>query len=279
MKLKSKPTRIIVLLLLFLIVLQLPEAFSQISDSWANAQVISFDGEHIVLTMSVHVKGNHVDDAMWVQTESDQSHAVAIVVSRGLSEKAFDQGTNMTVFSYSYAYNFSSYRCDPKVWGYVLFPYDKHTVTLTLSSNFAFNLDQHPTNCIVLSQNYEGSFQAFASTDPSVYNIVLEVHHSQSFENGYAWFLFPMVCSLYIMSVFLFLILFKRRKTVEKMGGDLITVSLAIMFFVPVFEIAFNAVKAPLPLVFSDILLIPIVPINAILIILALIFKARAIKI
>ena len=63
--------------------------------------------------------------------------------------------------------------------------------------------------------------------------------------------------------------LISLRKRSLDLVQNLIRISLAIIFFVPAFEIAFYNLKSPLPLVLSDIFMILIIPWNIFIIIFA----------
>lgn len=236
------------------------------ADGWVNLEIISFDGENMLFRLDISVVGNHSDDQVWIGSEKPSSNGVKVEVSRGISNVVFYEGSDLTVFAYQYSFNHTYYNAEPKAFGYPLFPLDRHSLTLIISLSFNASLDEHPSVCDVPSQNYQGRFSIARSTgDPKKYTLQLEIYHSPSFISAVGFILYFIIGSLYALSftilVFIVLVFLKRRA--RDLIPNLIRVSSAMLFFVPAFEIAFNSLKSPLPLVFPDLLILPVVPLNA----------------
>lgn len=262
---------------------------SQVVDSWADIEVLSFNGENISFKLTISTLGNHVKDIIWLRIEppyisTSDGHGISDTlyaeIWRSISDVVFNEGLNITVFSYAYAYNHTYYKAEPKAGGYLLFPWDEHRLVLYMVPSFNLTMDENPLVCGVPSQNYEGIFQAtFAptSTQPSMYSLKLTVKHSVSFTTGAFLILLSTVVSLYLpsfSSVAVIILIALKRKS-HDLILNLVHVSSAIIFFVPAFQIAFYSLKSPLPLVFWDVLLIPVIPLNALIIICALLLKFK----
>lgn len=274
---KYKPIMVVSLLLLcYILSLFVSMAKANPVDSWIDMEVVSFNGENILFNMQVNVRGDHIKDNMWIKIEQvSSSDSVFVEVWRGISEKIYDAGTNVTVFSYFYSYNSSYYSAEPKFRNYLIFPLDKHTLSFNLASSFNITLDEHPKVCKLPSQNYDGMFQAsFTPTNeqPTMYTVTTSIQHSASFITGVSMMLGVTIIFLYALSFFLFVLIAKAygRENSHKALSGIIGVSSAIIFFVPAFEIAFFSLKSPLPLVLSDLIMIILIPINVIAICLAL---------
>ena len=245
---------------------------------WVNLEVLSFDGYSILFRLEISAIGNKTDQEMWIGVERPfSSGAVTIEVKRGISDVVFYESTDITVFTYRYSYNHTYYDSGPKNLGYLLFPWDRHTLSLLIAPSFNLTLDEHPSVCDLPSPNYEGTFLVTplsASGNQQEYKLKLEITHSPVFALAVALMLYPTIIALYALSLTMIalVILVARSKKSRDLIPNLIRVSSAIVFFVPAFEIALNNLKSPLPLVFSDILVIPIIPLNASIILASILF-------
>lgn len=248
------------------------ETASGRADGWVSVNVLSFDGDNILFRLEVSVVGNHSDQQMWLRIEPASGQGVIVEVWRGVSNVVFNEGSDLTVFTYSYSYNHTYYQAEPKVCGYLLFPWDEHRLTLFIRMSFNASLDTHPSVCELPSQNYEGIFQV-TSQSADECTLALEIRHTTSFATAVGLMVYPIIISLYSLSftMIAFVILIALLKKSVNILPNLIRVSSAIIFFVPAFEIASNSLKSPLPLVLSDILVIPVIPINASIIVASLV--------
>jgi len=258
------------------------------ADGWVNVEVLSFDGQNILFKLEISVVGNHAEDSIWLKVEPSSSSAsdgsgwgVVVEVWRGISNVVFNDGTNITVFTYQYSYNHSYYEAEPKWSGYLLFPYDEHRLTLYISPSFEVILDAHPSVCRVPSSNYEGTFQVTqtpTSENTFMHRLDLQIKHSPAFVSEVSLMLSLIIGSLYVLTLVMALILALAFVGIRKDSPipNLIRVSSTTIFFIPAFEIAFNSLKSPLPLVFPDILLALLVPMNAAIIIASLFYKRRS---
>jgi hypothetical protein len=235
-------------------------------NAWANFKVFSFDGETISFNLKIFVIGNYVDQNIWIMSEAPSSDAVYVEVRRGICDVVFQEGTNITVFSYSYSYNHSYYRAEPKLGGYLLFPCDKHSLVLYIFPSINITIDEHPWTCELPSTNYEGTFRitkAPKSDEPFRYKFELEINHSSSFTFAVSWLQWTTIGFTYTLSfVLTIIIILVFYKKANPSIGILTQVSSAIIFFIPAYEIAFSSLKSPLPLVLSDILMISAIPWN-----------------
>jgi hypothetical protein len=261
------------------------------ADGWVNVEVLSFDGQNILFKLEIFAVGNHTEDDVRLKVEpisaisSDGNGSIQstvyVEIWCGISNVVFNQGTNMTVFSYQYSYNHSYYRAEPKLCGYLVFPCDEHRLTLYISPPFNITLDTHPSVCGLPSQNYEGTFQVTPTPSNEhifMHKLELEIKHSPAFVSGVSWMLSLIIGSLYVLTIVMLVILgliFLGRKK-NLLISDLIRVSSTTIFFIPAFEIAFTSLKSPLPLVLPDILLVFLVPLNATIIIAGLVCKCRS---
>ena len=283
--------RVILLSSVFLLAFLLSSSYIHVAnaraDGWVNVEVLSFDGQNIFFKLEIYTVGNHVEDSIWLKLEPSSgsvsdgsSWSVVVEVWRGISNVIFNEGTNITVFTYQYSYNHSYYEAEPRLAGYLLFPYDEHKLTLYISPSFNITLDTHPYVCGLPSPNYQGTFQVTptpTSEQKFMHKFELEIKHSPAFASGVLLMLSLIIGSLYkmtiVMATMLALVFVGRRK--DSLISNVIRVSSATIFFVPAFEIAFNSLKSPLPLVFPDILLVFLVPFNTALIIASLIHRRR----
>jgi hypothetical protein len=260
-------------------------------DSWVDINVVSFNGENILFDLEVTVRGDHTGDSMRIKIEPTSSSSsgggsisstVSIEIFRGISEVVYHSGDNVTVFSYFYSYNHTYYNAEPKFMGQLLFPWDKHGLTLYLEPTFNISIDEHPKICKLPSQNYEGSFQVrFTPTNErlTLHTITLDIQHSKGFIDAASLILWiPLIFLIGLSAVLIILIafVFFRKKSLDILS-NVVRVSSAILFFVPAFEIAFYNLKSPVPLVLSDTLMILLIPVNVIVICFALIllYKRR----
>jgi hypothetical protein len=258
-------------------------------DSWVDINVVSFNGENILFDLEVTVRGDHTGDSMHIKIEPTSGSTseggfatVFIEVFRGVSEVVYHSGDNVTVFSYFYSYNHTYYNPEPKFVGQLLFPWDKHDLTLYLEPSFNISMDEHPKICSLPSQNYEGSFQVRFTPDnqrPTLHVVTLSIQHSKSFSDGVFAILWIPLFFLYGLSVVLMVLIaliFFRKKNIDNLS-NIVRVSSAVLFFVPAFEIAFYNLKSPLPFVFSDTLMILLIPAHVTIICCALIllYKRR----
>lgn len=239
-------------------------AKAELPDSWVNMEIVSFNGDNIYFNLQVTVRGNHIADSMWIQVEpTSSSDGVTVTVTRGITRKIYSQDTNLTVFYFDYSYAVRSpfYEAGPKLLNLLLFPADSHSLTFYLEPSFNITVDQHPTVCQVPSQNYQGTFAVTQASDMLTVNV--SISHSESFFWGVLFILVTTLVSLYGLTAYLAMVI--RRKKSSSFS-NVVTVSSAIIFFVPAFEIAFYSLKSPLPLAFSDILMIILIPLNAMVI-------------
>ena len=257
----------------------IPSAFSsQFIDSWAEIEVLSFNGENIFMKLRIFVLGKHTNQKMWITSEfPSTSGPVHVQVSRAICDVIFNEGTNVTIFSYAYSVNHTYYEARPKIFGYLLFPWDYHKLLLFISPSFNLTMDSHQWSCELPSQNYEGRFQvthAPTSDDPSRYKLVLEIKHSEKFSWGVGLLVGGIITATYALSIILTTILglIAYREKSYDLIKTLVRISSAIIFFVPAFEIAFYTLKSPLPLVFFDMLLIFTVPWNIAIIVFGVFF-------
>jgi hypothetical protein len=266
---------VIIITLVFLAVIGclVPIAKAQLPDSWLNLDITSFNGDNISFNLQITVRGNHIADNIGIQVEPTSGNGVVITVYRGINNKVYSQDTNLTVFNFDYSYQVSSpfYEAGPKLFTLLLFPADSYILTLNFESSFNLTVDTHPTACQLPSQNYQGSF-AVTQTASDAFTVNVLINHSGSFFWGVLIFLLTTLVSLYGLSFYLiaFTALVYLKKKSRRSLSNIATVSSAIIFFVPAFEIAFYSLKSPLPLVFSDILMFALIPLNAIIIAFAL---------
>jgi hypothetical protein len=245
-------------------------------------EVLAFDGNHISVSLKISLEGNYSDKLMWVQnspahssssSRGDISDTIFVEIWRGMS-RSFDENSNSTVFSYKYSSNNTYFKSEQKLFRLLLLPKDSYSLTFRVAANFNLTIDD--LNCVLPSQNYEGIINKYPTSDPTIYRIELVIRHPADFELVYSLMLFSVLASLYGISVTMSVLLFRRGR--EDIGGDVIRVSPAMMFFIPAFEIALNALKSPLSLVFSDVLSIPIIPWNAAIIGYALFIKHKTMR-
>jgi hypothetical protein len=265
MKLEYVFVKVAIMLLFFPIIgCFVPVAKAELPNSWVNIEITSFNGDSISFNLQVTVRGNHIADSMTIQIEPTSSgEGVTVVVRRGISQKIYSQDTNVTVFSFDYSYAVRSpfYEAGPKLLSLLLFPADYHSLIFYLVPSFNMTVDQHPTVCQVPSQNYQGTFAVTPASD--MLTVTVSINHSESFFWGVSFILVTALVSLYGLTAYLGILIYKKKSS---SSSNIVTVSSAIIFFVPAFEITFYSLKSPLPLVFSDILMIILIPLNAIVI-------------
>ena len=255
-----------------------PVAKAKTVDSWVNMEVISFDGENINFKLLFTALGNHMGDDVRIKIEpTSGSGEVTVEVWRAISQKIYSEDTNTTVFSYVYSYTIGSsfYEAGPKILNLLLFPADEHRLVFYLAPSFNVTVDEHPTVCQLPSQNYIGSF-IVTPNGSNVLTVTVFIQHSEGFFWAVSTILATTLISLYGLSIYLIVLtalVYLRNKPHNP--SNILTVSSAIIFFVPAFEIAFYSLKSPLPLVFSDMLMVFLIPLNAAAICFALFVSYR----
>lgn len=239
---------------------------SRLRDSWANIEVFSFDGENILLDLKISVVGNHAEEIMLVRDTPPVDGGLEVWAD--VADVVFNDGTNITIFSYYYAYNYTNYNATPKSFGYLVFPWDEHRLVLYIVPQFELDIDPKPTICYLPSQNYEGKFSVLQQTPtskhPFIYKLDLDIKHSPSFVIAVSCMVWIPVSATLALTIFLTgitILIFLRKKS-EISISNIIHISSAILFFVPVFEFAFYTLKSPLPLVLSDIIIVIAIPWN-----------------
>ena len=244
-------------------------ASCQIADSWLEIEVLSFNGESILFNVKIFTKGNHADQTMWIRNVPVTNGGVEIWKQR-LCDVVFHEEMNITVFSSHYSYSGPYYNANPKWFGTLVFPFDNHELHIYISPSFNLTIDK---NYWILScpQNYEGKIQITPSPTewhPFLHEIVLDIKHSSSFTVAVSVMVFVTMGATYALTIFLMIvIIITSRKESNELIPNLIRISSALVFFIPVFEIALFNLKSPLPLVFSDILLISLIPWNIVIMI------------
>jgi len=192
----------------------------------------------------------------------------------------FYDNMNVTVFSYSYSYVQTYYQAKPKLFGFLLFPWDEHKLVLFISSSFNYTMDEHDWLLDCASPNYEGKYylrNAAISTEPFRYQLTIEIVHPTGFSYYVSALLMITIMALIVLSFMLTYLLyrtFKQKKSRELLRA-LLPSSWAIIFFVPVFEVSLQNLKHPLAIVFSDIIMLLIILWNSILIGLAIYLQTR----
>jgi len=261
-----------VLLILFLCYNILNFCVSPVSsvktvDSWVDLAVISFDGENILFRLEIYVRGNHVNDTIWVRIEpplvsGSDEHSIqafpVVEIWRVIEDVIYYENINVTTFSYFYSYEHKYYRAEPKFFGILLFPFDTHTLTLYISPSFNLTIDSHPKVCSLPSSNYVGRFTVrYTPTkdQPLLHELTLEIKHSSNFSFIVFAILFVVTLSIFALSFLSTVIIWRRKKSGEHII-KLVRVPLTALFFIPTFEIAFYNLKAPLSLVFWDIIMV-----------------------
>jgi hypothetical protein len=240
-------------------------------------EVLSFDGENILFNLKISVAGNHAEERMLIRDTPPADGGIDVWTD--VADVTFNEGTNITVFFYSYAYNYTNYHANPKMFGYLVFPWDEHSLVLYTVTQFELDIDPKPTICYLPSQNYEGKFSVQKQTPtgmyPLIYKVDLEIKHSSSFVTAVSYMIWLPIGATYALTIPLTIItiLMFLRKKPETLISNLIHISSAILFFVPAFEIAFYNLKSPLPLVLSDILMISVIPWNIGIIVAAVLFN------
>lgn len=231
-----------------------------------------FDESHISVSLRISVQGDYSGKIMWVEdnppstsgsgNSSGISSSVTVEIWRAMSH-SFDTGGNSTIFSYTYSYNGSYFESGPKLFGFLEWPYDRYSLTILIAANFDFSTFDRNWNCILPSQNYGSVVNVSPATGSDTYKIELTIQHASNFETAYSLMLSLVLISLYGLILLMSLVLYRNRREIYTISRQVIQVSSAMMFFVPAFEIALNVLKSPLPLVLSDLLLVPIVPLSA----------------
>lgn len=279
--LRFKLVAISLLLTFGLSIFYVPLVSSDSVDGWANMEILSFDGESIHFALKILVRGNHAEKMIRFGVEKPSSSgAVTVTVWRGISDIVYHESLNLTVFTYSYAYNHSYYQAYPKP-GYLLFPLDEHKLAVFVVPSFNITLDAHPYICDLPSQNYGGDFSIRhlpTSDQPFRHILELKISHSPSFIWGVGLMLWLTVIATLGTSSFLSGIVLQihRGKRSRDSISNIIRISSAILFFVPAFLIAFHNLKSPLPFVFSDILMLLVIPWNMAILVVAVLLISKS---
>jgi hypothetical protein len=257
-------------------------------NTWTELEVISFNGENILFNLKIITEGNKKNESINIRADPSKtsggngdgiSTTVEIEVWRDISNVKYSSGENITVYTYDYSYNHTYYEAKPKIFGLIVYPKDTHTLKLYLLPSFNSTFDNKPLTCKLPSSNYEGIYRVKPSPTnvfPYRHELTLEIFHSKSFQT-HVNYLFTSVFFLYPLNIFLtaIYIFLWFRNTNTQIVDNLIRVSSAIIFFAPAFELAFTNLKAPLPIVFQDMMLFFLIPWNVLLIIFGIIIKAK----
>jgi hypothetical protein len=257
--------------------LHIPTVSSSLSvNSWADVEVLSFNGETIAINLKIFIVGNHADREMLIRSIPPPEHFGGVQVwTARICDVIFNEETNITIFSYSGTFDSTNYEAKHKLLGYLLFPCDEHSLVLYIAPKSALNFTMDPqTHLCTLPQNYEGEFRISSYSTaayPSAHKLVVEIGHPSVFTQAVLGMLVATIGGTVFLTGFLLAIVIQiyRKKKSYDLIPNLIRISSAMMFFVPAFEIALYSLKSPLSLVFSDILLIPVILFNIVIMVLA----------
>jgi hypothetical protein len=218
--------------------------------SWIDVDVLSFDGESITARIVLRSAGNHENATVRVYgevyTSKDEGNgpcfasicirsSVTVSIGRAIREVLFSSETNTTTFQYTA--KFASTYQSTVLFGLPNFPWDYHTLTLNLTTDFKADIDQHERTPTLPTANYEGFYHVTPQpTEGSEhkYRLDLEVRHPKLFQfqmSLWAWGVILLLSSLTV------LLLFWGLRDQSTSTSTIASASLAVMVFLPVFEL------------------------------------------
>ena len=240
------------------------------SRAWVDVEVLYFDGESITARIILRVAGDHVNGSVRVEGEvfvsKDEgkpcfasvciTSSVTVIVGRGVGEVAFSSDTNMTTFQYTDRF-VSTYQANT-FYGLAFFPWDRHHLTVNIITDFNANIDAHVKRPRLPNANYDGAYNVTrqpAENSGYRYKLGLEIWHPGSFQ--WSMILWTWVVTLLLLALTLLMIFVQFRPPIrsELTDNNIVTVSCALTFFIPVFELSLQSFKSPLPMVASDVAL------------------------
>lgn len=249
--------------------------------SWLDVAVLSFDGQSITAELTLSAGGDHQNAIVRVYGESASGggrtgpcfaticigESVTWSIGRAIREVIYSRDTNLTTFRYVSNFSYPFYKTSPALWGVPFFPLDEHTLNITLTTDFDTNIDEHIRRPLLPTTNYDGAFQVrriSVKQNEYTYVLTVDIFHSSSFK----WLMSIVTWGTIFFAGVLTVFLFKRhREGASK--ENIVTVSSAIVVFLPVFEISLQSFKAPLTITTSDIAMVSLFVLNAILLIVA----------
>jgi hypothetical protein len=245
--------------------------------SWVDVEVLSFDGETIYSKLVIKVAGNYSDQAVRIKGEFFPGKSVSIEIARFISDVEYSADLDITTFRYSYAYKFTTYQATPKLYGLLIFPLDKHKLVFYILTSFNTTIDEHDRVPLLPSANYEELYyvrRQSMENDQYKFKLTLEIKHSSTFILSTMILVWGTFFSLAALTASLSVFLITHWRDRRHFVDVLVPVSSAILVFIPVFELALQNLKSPLPIVLSDPCFFVLIPCNAI-IILATLIKIR----
>lgn len=241
--------------------------------SWVDVEVLSFDGETISIKLVMKVVGNHANQAVRIKGEFFSGESVSVEVARFISDVEYSADLNITTFRYSYAYDFTTYQAVPKLRGLLVFPRDEHSLVLYILTSFNTTIDEHDRAPLLPSANYEGVYrvrQQPMEDNQYKFKLTLEIKHSSTFILSASILVWGTFFSLAALTALLFVFLFSHWKDRRHFVDVLVPIASAVVVFIPLFELALQSLKSPLPIVLSDLCFFALVPCNVLILFLAL---------
>jgi len=253
--------------------------------SWVDVEVWYFDGESITARIMLRAAGNHSNATVRVWGEvfgsrgEPREPCIAIVciresvsgaIGRGIGEVVFSSDINMTTFQYTARF-VSTYGA-AMFAGVPVFPLDEHHLSFDITTDFNADIDQHVKRPRLPNTNYEGAYNVTRLPGQNTeykYKLDLRIWHPGPFQ--WSMFLWTWGVTILLLALtFLMWGLKFRPDTRPERTNNIVTVSSAVTFFVPVFELSLQSFKSPLGIALSDFVLAITMILNVLLLIVIL---------
>jgi hypothetical protein len=249
--------------------------------SWLDVAVLSFDGQSITTELTLSAAGDHQNATVRVWGESPSGgertgpcfaticfgEFATFSIGRAVREVIYSRDTDLTTFRYVSNFSYPFYQTSPALGGVPFFSLDEHRLNITITTDFDTNVDEHIRRPLLPTTNYEGAFQVrrtLVKQNEYTYVLTVDILHSSSFKSLMFIVTWVTISFAFALTIFLF-----KRQREGAPKDNIVTVSSAIVVFLPVFEISLQSFKAPLTITISDIAMVFLFALNAILLVLA----------
>jgi hypothetical protein len=231
-------------------------ADTPMSSSWVNVEVPYFGANSIEVQITVVTPGNNLEQGMGISkifssssspSSGGISSTLIVTITRPIIEAVYSADTNMTTFTYTFS-NTEPVHIAP----FGNFPNDGWNIGITFYSNFKTAFNSGTQYCSIPSPYYIGKYTTTYSQNDTngsmYYNLNLEISHPSTFPTYVNWIFYPFLIPLTLLAILCSIIpviLFLKKRTFEKLSGTYITVSSAVVVFIPIFYLSTQELKTP----------------------------------
>jgi hypothetical protein len=246
------------------------------SSSWVNVEIPYFGAQAIEVQITIVTPGNNLEQGMGIYSIFSGS-SVTVEIQKGISEAEYSADSNTTTFTYTFL------STDPQIHiaPFGSFPNDEWIIGIEFYSAFETVFDQSPRYCSIPSPYYIGSYTTTYVKNDSMgymyYDLNLNISHPSTFPTYVNWIFYPFLIPLTVLAILCSIIpviLFLKRRTFEKLSGTYITVSSAVVVFIPIFYLSTQELKTPFTFTYFDTWLVVLLAWYIVLLAFAVVNKA-----